>query len=162
MLQWRAVDSRKALTGAFLCAAYLLTLAASLALTLRGGIPPFWPCTAFIAAMVLLVDRRVLWVGLAVAAAGSTPLLMHYSPTWQIAVFRVVFNLGEGVMAGCLGRWGLGPRRLLRTAVSSSRGLMTKATGICCWRTIRAPARASAPRIRAVSRRLRFTSGGLG
>jgi signal transduction histidine kinase/ActR/RegA family two-component response regulator len=120
-LQLEGVDSRKAPTAAFLCAAYLLTLGASLALAPRSGIPPFWPCTAFIAAMVLLLDRRLLWIGLAVALVGSAPLLMRYSPTWQIAAFRVVFNLAEGVMAGYLGRWALGPRRLLRTGFGFAR-----------------------------------------
>jgi len=115
-LPLEGIDSRKTLIGAFLCAAYLLTLGASLALTPRGGIPPFWPCTAFIAAMVLLLERRLLWAGLAVALVGSAPLLMHYSMNWETAAFRVVFNLGEGVLAGYLGRWVLGPRRLLRTA----------------------------------------------
>jgi signal transduction histidine kinase/CheY-like chemotaxis protein len=120
-LQLEGGDSRKALIGAFLSAAYLLTLWASLVLTPRTGVPPFWPCTAFVAAMALLLDRRLLWIGVAVAAVTSTPLLMHYSPTWPIAVFRVVFNLGEGVMAGYLGRWALGPRRLLRTAGGFAR-----------------------------------------
>jgi signal transduction histidine kinase/ActR/RegA family two-component response regulator len=120
-LQLGGIDSRKALIGAFLCAAYLLTLAASLALTPRHGIPPLWPCTAFIAAMVLLLERRLLWIGLAVALVGSAPLLMHYSVRWEIAAFRVLFNLGEGLLAGYLGRWALGPRRLLRTAGGFAR-----------------------------------------
>jgi signal transduction histidine kinase/CheY-like chemotaxis protein len=114
--QLAGIDSRHALISAFLCAAYLLTLGASLALTPRGGIPPFWPCTAFIVAMVLLLERRVLWIGLAVALVGSAPLLMRYSMRWEITTFRVFFNLGEGLLAGYLGRWALGPRRLLRTA----------------------------------------------
>ena len=75
--------------------------------------------------MVLLVERRLLWVGLAVALVGSAPLLLHYSLRWEIGVFRVVLPImAEGrhrrrVSGADFGPWGR--EGLLRTSPAASR-----------------------------------------
>jgi signal transduction histidine kinase/ActR/RegA family two-component response regulator len=114
-------DTSKALIGVLLSIAYVLTLWASLALLGRGAVPPFWPCNALIAAMVVLLDRRMLWACLAFCALCSLPLLTLSSRGWDIGVLRVVFNVGEGALVGWLARSALGPRRLLRTAAGFLR-----------------------------------------
>jgi signal transduction histidine kinase/CheY-like chemotaxis protein len=122
-LGFRANDngSPEALTGALLCIAYVLTLWASLALLGKGVVPPFWPCNAFIAVMVVLLERRLLLLCLAFCALCSLPLMTLNSRGWDIGAIRVVFNVGEGILVGWLARGVLGPRRLLRTAADFLR-----------------------------------------
>jgi hypothetical protein len=122
-LGFRANDngSPEALTGALLCIAYVLTLWASLALLGRGAVPPFWPCNAFIAVMVLLLERRLLLVCVVFCTLCSLPLMTLSSRGWDVGAIRVVFNVGEGILVGWLARRALGPRRLLRTAAGFLR-----------------------------------------
>jgi signal transduction histidine kinase/CheY-like chemotaxis protein len=109
------ITPRHAKRAAVLGLAYVLALWASLAL-IDNHWPTFWVCNAFVAAMVLLLEGSpLLWMSLAAAAVLTTFFLHMTAPTWANAALRMPFNLGEGVAAGYLARWALGPRRLLRT-----------------------------------------------
>ena len=114
--------SRKALIGLALIAAYGGSCWASLGLVGAGRIPPFWICNAFIAALVVLVfdDRR--WRPLiAVAVVGSLPAFLAYAPSVPMGLLRAALNAGEGIVAGLMALWVMGPRRLLRTAGAFAR-----------------------------------------
>jgi signal transduction histidine kinase/CheY-like chemotaxis protein len=109
------ITPRHAARAAILGISYVLAIWASLAL-IDNHWPAFWVCNAFVAAMVLLLEGSpLLWVSLGGVAVVSTIFLHMTAPTWPNAMLRMVFNLGEGVIAGYLARWALGPRRLLRT-----------------------------------------------
>jgi signal transduction histidine kinase/CheY-like chemotaxis protein len=109
------ITPRHAARAAVLGLSYVFALWASVSL-IDNHWPTFWVCNAFIAAMVVLLEGSpVLWFMLGAAAAASTPFLHLSAPTWPNALLRMVLNLGEGVVAGLLARWALGPRRQLRT-----------------------------------------------
>jgi hypothetical protein len=109
------ITPRHAARAAILGVTYLLALWASTSL-IDNHWPAFWVCNAFIAAMVLLLEGSpLLWVSYGAVAVASTIFLHVSSPSWGNAMLRMAFNLGEGVAAGYLARWALGPRRLLRT-----------------------------------------------
>jgi signal transduction histidine kinase/ActR/RegA family two-component response regulator len=109
------ITPRHATRAAALGLSYIFALWASLAL-IDDHWPAFWVCNAFMAAMVLLLEGSpLLWIMLGVAAVAATPIFHLFSPTWATALLRMGLNLGEGVVAGYLARWALGPRRLLRT-----------------------------------------------
>jgi hypothetical protein len=109
------ITPRHATRAAVLGLTYVFAVWASLSL-IDNHWPAFWVCNAFVAAMVLLLEGSpLLWIMLGLAAVVSTPFLHMTSPSWANAALRMVLNLGEGVIAGYLARWALGPRRLLRT-----------------------------------------------
>src|SRR3569832_1439884 len=109
------ITPRHARRAAVLGIAYVLAIWASLAL-IDNHWPAFWVCNAFVAAMVLLLEGSALLpISLVAVAVVSTIFLHMTAPTWGNAMLRMMFNLGEGMVAGYLARWVLGPRRLLRT-----------------------------------------------
>ncbi len=108
--------ARQALTGVLLCVAYAAALWVSLKLIGRDAVPPFWPSNAVIAAMVLLLERRVLWACMAAVVVSTAVLMLATSDFAALALMRVMFNVAEGVVGGLLARQVMGPRRLLRTA----------------------------------------------
>jgi signal transduction histidine kinase/CheY-like chemotaxis protein len=111
------ITPRHATRAAVLGLSYVFALWASVSL-IDNHWPTFWVCNAFIAAMVLLLEGSpLLLLSLCAVAVVSTIFLHMAAPTWGNAMLRMVLNLGEGVIAGYLARWALGPRRLLRTAV---------------------------------------------
>jgi signal transduction histidine kinase/ActR/RegA family two-component response regulator len=103
--------------AALLSLAYVASLWICLHLSGRLGVPPFWPCNAFIAAAVVMLGRRTMAACLLFCALCSFPLFIQFSRGWDVGSLRVLFNLAEGVIAGGLARRVLGPRRLLRTAI---------------------------------------------
>jgi signal transduction histidine kinase/ActR/RegA family two-component response regulator len=111
------ITPRHAARAAVLGLSYVIALWASLSL-IDNHWPTFWVCNAFIAAMVLLLEGSpVLWFMLGAAAMASAPFLHMTASSWPNALLRTFLNLGEGVMAGFLARWALGPRRQLRTTL---------------------------------------------
>src|SRR4051794_34086064 len=94
------ITPRHATRAAVLGSAYVVAIWASLAL-IDNHWPAFWVCNAFVAAMVVLLEgSSLLWMSLGVVAVVSTLFLHIAAPTWGNAVLRMVFNLGEGVVAG--------------------------------------------------------------
>ena len=113
--------ARKALIGLLLCAGYTLSLWGSLRLIGKDAVPPFWPSNAFLAAMVILLPRRLLLPCIGFAAVCATAFIMPRADAPTLGLVRVVFNMGEGLLAGVLACRVLGPRRLLRTAAGFLR-----------------------------------------
>ncbi|MDB5459069.1 MAG: integral rane sensor hybrid histidine kinase [Caulobacteraceae bacterium] len=114
------VDPRQARIAVALCGAYVLTTWASFSLSGRA-VPPFWPCNAFIAAAVVLLGRRPMWLCVFACTLGSLPLMIANSTNLDFGVLRVMLNVGEGLLAGWLAKTVLGPRGLLRTAADFVR-----------------------------------------
>jgi signal transduction histidine kinase/ActR/RegA family two-component response regulator len=102
--------------GVLLSVAFVASQWACLQLTGGMSVPPFWPCNAFLAAIVVTMDRRVLWPCVAVCSVVSLPLMAQYTGGVEGGVIRLAANLAEGLTAGWIARAVLGPRRLLRTA----------------------------------------------
>jgi signal transduction histidine kinase/CheY-like chemotaxis protein len=113
---------KKAGTATLLFVAYAIALWASLSLDTPSHWPAFWVCNAFIAAMVVLLEGSpVLWLTVALASVATAPLMHTVATAWSNAFLRVLLNVGEGVLAGLLARYALGPRRLLRTTAGFVR-----------------------------------------
>ena len=94
-------SSRKALIGLLLIAAYVGTDWVSLALAGIGHVPPFWPCNAFLAALVVLVaDDRRLRPMLLAAVVCSLPVFLTHAPSFRFGLVRAGINAGEGCGAG--------------------------------------------------------------
>ena len=115
------LDMRRVSAATFLCVAYALTLWAGLSLTGPRIPPAFWPCNGFLAAAIVLLDRRWAVACVAVCAVASLGIFFSLTPHWPLAVGRVLFNLSEPVCVGCVARLVLGSRRLLRTAAGFLR-----------------------------------------
>ena len=113
-------DARKIGLGVLLGALYLFSLVASLSLSAPTRAAPFWPCNALIAIAVVVLERRVFWVFLAICTLSTAPLMVSHIGL-DLGLFRGFFNIGEGIGCGVLARIVLGPRRLLRTAVGFLR-----------------------------------------
>ena len=108
--------------GVLLSVAFVVSQWACLQLTKGLSVPPFWPCNAFLAAIVVMIaDRRLMWLCVAICAAVSLPLLARYTNGLEGGLVRVAANVSEGLSAGWLARVALGPRRLLRTAAGFMR-----------------------------------------
>jgi signal transduction histidine kinase/ActR/RegA family two-component response regulator len=114
------VDPRQAMIAAALCAAYVVTTWASFSLSGKE-VPPFWPGNAFIAAAVVLLERRLMWLCVLACALGSLPFMAANSSAWEFGALRVLLNAGEGLLAGVLANTVLGPRRLMRTVADFLR-----------------------------------------
>src|SRR3569833_383541 len=75
--------------------AYVFALWASLSL-IDNHWPVFWVCTAFIAAMVLVLEGSpVLWLLQGAVAVASAPVFHVAAPSWPNALLRVGLNLTE-------------------------------------------------------------------
>ena len=123
ILRWTDLPQpRDVQLGVLLSAAFVASQWACLQLTGGTGVPPFWPCNAFLAALVVTVaDRRLLWLFVAACAAVSLPMMARYTNGLEGGIIRVAANVCEGLTAGWLARVALGPRRLLRTAAGFMR-----------------------------------------
>ncbi len=119
--QEQDADGRKAPIAVALCLGYLISLWTSLILVSPAAVPPFWPSNAFVAAMVMLLPRRLLWPAVGFATVCAASFILRTSDSMALAVIRVFFNMGEGVLAGALAVRVLGSRRLLRTAAGFLR-----------------------------------------
>jgi signal transduction histidine kinase len=116
----RAVP-RETLAVGVLCLAYAVTLWFTVSLQPTAHVPPLWPANGFVAAMVLLLNRRALLACLIFAVLFSALTLLPQSPDLATGLIRLTFNLGEGVAAGLASRRVLGPRPLLRTTAGFLR-----------------------------------------
>jgi signal transduction histidine kinase/CheY-like chemotaxis protein len=115
------LDRRNLAIAALLCVAYGLTEWAGLQFFSPRAAPAFWPCNGFLAAAVILLERRLALACIGVCAAAALPLFFLHSTNIPFDLCRFMLNTTEPVLAGVLARWVLGPRRLLRTGLGFLR-----------------------------------------
>jgi signal transduction histidine kinase/CheY-like chemotaxis protein len=116
------VGAKDAAIGVALCAVYLVCLWGSESLGSASRVPPLWPGNAVVAAMMVVLFRSpVRRPAILAALATSALFFAHIAPNWLAFARVFAVNAIEGLLAGWLTLWVLGPRRLLRSTLGFVR-----------------------------------------
>jgi signal transduction histidine kinase/ActR/RegA family two-component response regulator len=110
-------NAQSTATATFLSLAYLVTMWISVALAGPRTVPMVWACNGFLAAGMVLLDRRLALTSIIVCFVGGVCILMPETPRLGLAFAagRSGLNAMEAAAAGWLASRVLGPRGLLRT-----------------------------------------------